>query len=80
MTGLSVLQSEEYAFDVCTSDPRVVPHNPDRILYNKVPKCGSRTLSLILSKAGMLNDHTVKIQTAFDGVQLNLTEQVHFKN
>ena len=64
---------------VCSTGPRTVPHNPDRILYNKVPKCGSTTLSRILTLAGIQNDHKVRIQTANKGILLDQTKQVQGK-
>ena len=65
-----------YVSVVCSKELRTVPHNPDRILYNKVPKCGSRTISRILKIAGRLNDHRVSEQTPHNGILLNDTKKV----
>ena len=61
---------------VCSTSPTIEPYTPDRILYNRVPKCGSTTISRILHLSGVLNDHQIKLQVVHNGMLMNITQQV----
>ena len=61
---------------VCSTSPTIEAYTPDRILYNRVPKCGSSTISRILHLSGVQNDHQIKLQVVHNGVLMNITQQV----
>ena len=62
--------------DNCISGATIVPIHPKRILYNKVPKCGSTTLNSLLTQAGKANGYNIVPQNVFRGSRLNSSEEV----
>ena len=63
-------------FHASCDDARTEPGHPDRILYNKVPKCGSTTLELIFEKVGNLTGMNVVLQYFVHGHVLDTEQQV----
>ena len=48
----------------------------DRVFYNRVAKCGSRTVMRILEKLEKLNNFTIYKSKIYDKMKLQLEEQV----
>jgi hypothetical protein len=48
----------------------------DRVFYNRVAKCGSRTVMRILEKLEKLNNFTIYKSKVYDKMKMQLEEQV----